>query len=137
MHLLEIYTPDELKRLAAGYEEFASAGHGDNVNRYDWEYIPNMPVAPLYSVKDFSGKSHTAQEWADWFQGETESEMENNSYSEWDSLKYDDIESPIVITIPKGLDFTGWDIWDGWHRTAAMIASGRKTIPAILGRSKE
>lgn len=45
------------------------------------------------------------------------------------------IEEPIIIT----MDDQGgksWDIWDGWHRSGALLTTGQKTIPAVIGYYK-
>ena len=136
--LFEVFDDSDLLRYAAGYDENAQMGNGDNPNLYNWEYIPAMPVAPLFTKPDYADHLHPAEDWKEWFQGEIEAEMDGRGYSYWAELLGEKIEEPIVITIPGDRqDGSSWDIWDGWHRSGATISTGRKSIPAVLGRSKE
>ncbi len=137
MHLLEFYDQKELRHLAAGFEEYALGGEGDNIDNYVWQYVPNMPLGSFVSQPDYNGNTHSTEDWTRWFRGEVESEIENNSYSTWEDLLFDAVETPIIVSVPQDGKMLGWDIWDGWHRTGASISAGRKIIPTILGVRKK
>lgn len=49
----------------------------------------------------------------------------------WSCLAVEDIQKPIII-VQK--DDGSYSIWDGWHRSAATVVTGRAAIKAILGR---
>ena len=60
--------------------------------------------------------------WKSWLQDECK-QMPH----QWDKLaKTDEIQDPVIISPGH--------IWDGWHRIAAAIVNGHKTIPAIVGK---
>jgi hypothetical protein len=59
--------------------------------------------------------------WKTWFTGEVKSDPEKYGTL----AKADKINDPVIVSPGH--------IWDGWHRIAAAIVNGIKTIPAIVG----
>ena len=49
----------------------------------------------------------------------------------WSRLAVEEIEEPIVIVQTEDGSHT---IWDGWHRSAATVVTGREVIKAVYGR---
>ena len=60
--------------------------------------------------------------WKQWLESEAKSEPEK--YTKL--AKAEKIDDPVILSPGH--------IWDGWHRVAAAIVNGHKTIPAIVGR---
>ena len=133
MRLLEIYSPQDLANHADMYVD--QADHGDNVDLYNWVFVENMPLALLVTSPDVHGRVHGLKEWVDWFKTENDTSQEEMGERSWDYLKNEAIEEPIVITMDDQ-NGKSWDIWDGWHRSGALLTTGQKTIPAIIGYYK-
>lgn len=133
MRLLEIYSPQDLAGYAEEYVD--QADQGDNVDLYNWVFVENMPLELLVTRPDVHGRVHGLEEWVDWFKSENDTAQEEMDDRYWDYLKNEAIENPIVITMDDQ-GGTSWDIWDGWHRSGALLTTGQKTIPAVVGYYK-
>ena len=125
-----IWNPPDIIRYASRYDDNSLTGSADE---YDWELIPEFPLSTFIGTPGTVVANQTPEDWANWYYEEVEMMKQDMGIDLWGDLFYENITDPIVISIKDG----EWDLWDGWHRTAASIASGRKTIPAVLGKLKE
>jgi hypothetical protein len=117
-------SPEILRRWAAEHEHANYCGGEAGYCRpseANWEKTDAFPVSML---------THLIDDWHQWFQGELAMNEEDAMGREWSSLLNEDIQEEIVVLVRDGKGY----IWDGWHRTAAVIVSGREFIPAIVGR---
>lgn len=94
-------------------------GHGpeDFVWNKDNQY-------PIYKLIDLMPNGING--WKSWLNNEVKDKPKE--YSKLFNAK--EIKNPIIVSTPG-------EIWDGWHRAAAAIINGHKTIPAIVGKLKE
>lgn len=95
-----------------------------DVEELDWIYIDALPVS-------FLG---TPEYWRTFWEQQA-GFHEPDRLALWQRMLTETIRDPIVISMhertPDGEDATM--SWDGLHRTAATVLSGRSTIPAIVG----
>jgi len=74
----------------------------------------------------------SAEEWKEFWAEELDiAKFELEDELRWSRLAVEEIEEPIVI-VEK--DDGSYAIWDGWHRSAATVVTGRATIKAVFGR---
>lgn len=92
-------------------------------NAAAWSREENFPVAALV---------HLMEDWTTWFQDELDMDRDDEMGRDWAALLTEDIRDEIFVLVRDGKGY----IWDGWHRAAATIVSGREFIPAIVGRPK-
>jgi len=100
-------------------------------------YIPgeagyhDAAMAQWHRHEDFSVASlrHLMEDWNAWFLDEIQ-QSEQAETSRYAGMLVEPIEEPVVVLMRDGKGY----IWDGWHRVAAIIMSGRETIPAIVGK---
>lgn len=134
--LLEMYTPEELEQEAAGWE---SENYPDErrANEYNWQYIQDFPLnnflKPSATPQSPGSNTQDVEHWVQWFADENEMSMDEYGTDRWKHLAQEEILEPIIVSYNEEGQ---WHIWDGWHRTAASFAAGRKTIPAIVGTLK-
>jgi hypothetical protein len=119
-------TQEELSEHARVY------GCNDDVtvslDAISWSYEPSFDVSRLLEVM-------TEKEWADWLDEEIEmSVTELDDPDRWAPLLEQEIFEPIVIFDHRDGTI---HIWDGWHRSAAAVAKGAKTMKAIYGTAPE
>lgn len=115
---------EELRRIA----EVEGEARSGNIQPEDasWSFVPQFPVAEL-----ISSMPGGVQGWRDWMQEELRVNDEDGLDREWAEELGPNVE-PIIVAREGGK----WDIWDGWHRSAAAIISGADTIPAIVGKPR-
>lgn len=105
--------------------------NSDNALKADdayWVYDPAFPVERLMAAMDGGPEA-----WAEWYKDELEMDKEEELNRYWDELSVEEIREPIIVAFPSNGSV---QIWNGWHRTAGSIVSGKKTIPAIYGVPK-
>jgi hypothetical protein len=105
-HQHDIYMPGD-----AGYCDAEKA---------NWSQMDRFPLSML---------THLIDDWDQWFKGEIamdETEQLGRGYA---AMLGSEIEDEIVVLVRGGKGY----IWDGWHRAAASIVSGKTHIKAIVG----
>lgn len=124
-------TQAELAEEARGFRN----DHDDGSAHYfspktgHWEYCAEFPVALLFSSHIFED-AEKAKEWieqdiADFIEDDEPGRAEN-----YRDLLKQDICEPVIVSEVGGV----YKLWDGWHRTAASMAKGAKTMRVIIGR---
>ncbi|WP_315921357.1 hypothetical protein [Mesorhizobium sp. SP-1A] len=74
----------------------------------------------------------SAEEWKEfWIQELDIAKYDLEDELRWSRLAVEEIEEPIVV-VQK--DDGSYSIWDGWHRSAATVVTGRATIKAVFGK---
>lgn len=116
-------TPEELRQDAEGHETDFDHGKAED---FDWRFDAAYPLSKL--VSQMPGG---VEGWHEWWRDEVGMDADEELGREWSALAEEDIRDPIIISEDGKLE-----IWDGWHRTAACIVSGRTTIPAIVGTTR-
>ena len=136
MRLMDIFEGSDLERHAEFFQYDSELHDPDQpewtkmpAKDYDWTEVSDYPVSRLFHLM-------SGGDWAGWLKNEIAMYREEGSWdnreSEWEAMIHEPIREPIVLTELSGLGY----LWDGWHRTAATIVSGRKSIPAIVGTPK-
>lgn len=82
-------------------------------------------LSPEQLVNVFASPEEARQ----WLNSEIEMDRQDELHRDWHRLLVEDIREEVVLLIREGKAY----IWDGWHRAAAAIATGR-SLPAIVGR---
>lgn len=96
------------------------------LDRIAWTYDELFPVARFLEIMSF-------EEWKKWFDEELEISVEVRGSDEaWRCLLTEEIEEELII-----LDHEGLDIWDGWHRAAAMVLKGQEYAKVVRGEEKK
>lgn len=116
-------TPDVLCEWARGneHDNYAPGEAGYcSPDEANWSRADQFPVSMLMHLMD---------DWDQWFRNELQMDEEEGLGREWASLITEEIRDEIVVLVRDGKGY----IWDGWHRAAAVIMSGRQFIPAIVG----
>lgn len=104
---------------------------GENIDIDDEGYIePERTLWRFkenFNVKDLPPLLGTKEEFQSWWDDEvlTLSEVRDDCY--FNDLLSNEIREPVIITIIDSRIY----VWDGWHRIAASVISGKATIPAI------
>jgi hypothetical protein len=95
-----------------------------NPKRASWQYAAEFELDKLAHLMN------DASEWKAWFDAELAMDRDDELHRDWGRLLVEPIEEEVVVLVRNGKGY----IWDGWHRVAASIVSGRKTIKAIVGQ---
>jgi hypothetical protein len=105
--------------LVAFVTKCASNAHPDNhvISDYEWAMKKDQPVSEL--VHHMPGG---IAGWKSFLADEVSSKPDD--YTKLSKTKT--ITSPVIISPGH--------IWDGWHRIAAAILNGHRTIPAVVGK---
>lgn len=112
-------TPMQLRGYAEG-EGMTRSGPMTAADA-DWVFVPDFPLSEIMPLVG------DQQAWAKWLEQE-----HKDGYEGVDgSVEPDD---PIIVAYDPSEGRAS--IWDGWHRTAGAVASGRTTIPAVVGRPR-
>jgi hypothetical protein len=116
-----------LREEAQGYahDNYAPGEDGYcNPKQANWQYVDKFELEQLAHLMG------DASEWKAWLDAELAMDRDDELHRDWDRLLVEPIEEEVVILVR---DDKGY-IWDGWHRVAASIVSGRTTIKAIVGQ---
>lgn len=95
---------------------------GMPADHYHWTMHKEYPLDSFGSRED----------WTQWYNKEVEMAKEDMGHDRWGYLFSEIIEEYIVAVKVDGEHF----IWDGNHRVGASFASGKSTIPALIGVPK-
>lgn len=121
-----VYTEETLRSWARCHVE-------DNYTRGDPGYCdPNTATWSREAKFPVAALVHLMKDWTTWFQEELDMNLEDEMGRDWPALLIEDIRDEIFVLVRDGKGY----IWDGWHRAAATIVSGREFVPAIVGRPK-
>lgn len=111
-------TPMQLRGYAEG-EGMTRSGPMTAADA-DWVLVPEFPLSEIMPLVG------DQQAWAKWLENEHEDGYEGID----GSVEPDD---PIIVAYDPADNGGKAMIWDGWHRSAGAIISGRTTIPAVVG----
>ncbi len=110
---------EQVDELLTIVKQYASNAHPDDhvPEDYAWARDKAFNVQSLMHMMP-GGKAG----WKSWLANEVK-----DVPGQWDKLsKTMHIDDPVIISPGH--------IWDGWHRIAAAIVNGHRTIPAIVGK---
>lgn len=88
-----------------------------------WRFDKNFNVQRLLPLMD------TVDEFQSWWNDEVEILGDVKGECYFNDLLSNEIREPIIISIIDSRIF----VWDGWHRIAASVITGKTTIPVIFG----
>lgn len=122
----------DLKQFAKDESSWSS---GIDPDDYRWSLVKRYPTS-TFLERRLAGRSRvdTKKDWSDWFENEVRMADDPAYYRQ---LEREWIAHPssfpeiIVAELPDGTI----DVGDGWHRVAIAITHGKKTVPAVVGRS--
>jgi hypothetical protein len=119
----ETYTQDDFHQVVATNSCVTPAPREAEFPKeaYHWTYEPNYPLDRLGDY------------WEEWWEEELKMWADEGQPDRYDDELKNEIREPIIAVEVDGKGY----IWDGCHRTAASIVTGRKTIPAFIGRIKD
>ncbi len=119
--------PNELKTIAAGFQ-YDNHTYGDqgfcDPDHADWT-LEFLNHTHKFDTIEFNN-SELAKKW---ILGEIEMDITENLGRGWKNLLTEEIHTEVVVLIREDKIY----IWDGYHRIAAAIATGRPVL-AIVGR---
>ena len=87
--------------------------------RFSWREEPNFPIDRI------AGKHNIVQ----YFERDQKAWAEDGDPGYYDDMLNEPIQEPVIVVQIGGLAY----LWDGNHRIAASILTGRTTIPAYVG----
>jgi hypothetical protein len=94
-----------------------------------WTYDPVFPAQKLIDGGVFSSKEDAAM----WLRGEIDMHRADGNEgraAEYESLLVEPIRDAVYLTEVDGQI----SIWDGWHRSAAILARGDSTLAVVVGK---
>ena len=123
----ERLSPDVLLREAAMYvNDNHSPGDPGHHEPAQAEWTQEV-LRPDQLTNVFASR----EEAAAWMSNEIEMDESEELHRDWRTLLTEPIREEVVLLIRDDKAY----IWDGWHRAAASIATGRP-LAAIVGRPK-
>lgn len=106
----------------AMYDESHAAGKP--APAYNWHYIEAYPIDRI---------TDKPTDWVEWLKEEQAMWAADGDPERYDGLLNEPIREAVCLIDIEG--FGGY-LWDGYHRTAATVTKGGKTIRAIVGIPK-
>lgn len=120
------WTPEACRNEASAWQH-ANYCEGDagfcRAENADWHYDPVFDLSLLMHLFANEGGAKA------WLDDEIKMDEEEELCRGYRAMLAEDIEEEVVILVRDGKGY----IWDGWHRVAAALASGRATLKAITG----
>jgi hypothetical protein len=86
----------------------------------DWRLQPDFPLCLL---------THLNNDWISWFKDEVAWDESLGGVRQWKRLLTEDIQEEVIVFVRDDRAY----LWDGCHRVAAAISSGKESIRAIVG----
>jgi hypothetical protein len=120
---LSLWSEAQLREDARSWRGnvYAEGTPGDcDPDEANWRYVENFPLSFL---------QHHGDDWQGWLEGEIRDFELAGDDRGYRAMLGEPIVEAIVVLMVDGKGY----IWDGWHRTAASIVSGRTHIKAIVG----
>lgn len=114
---------------------YASLFQHDNHSASDPGYCdPGLAdwSVELLAPEAFTSVFASSDAALDWLASEIRMAADDGLQRDWDVLLTEDIKEEVVVLLRDTVPF----IWDGFHRVAASVATGRP-IRAIVGRPRD
>lgn len=111
---------------AAYYDDQWPEGHpaAGPASRFEWSDVASYPISKI--------QDRTREEWIAFMQEEIDMWAEDGDPDRYEDELRNDIREPVVLVEIDGRAY----VWDGNHRIAACVMTGRDTVPAQVGRPK-
>jgi hypothetical protein len=119
------YSQAEMVGMADFFADQYETGHDASgpASRFEWTFEPSWN---LESTIDGMAPS----ERISWMESEIAIWSDDGDPERFSDLLTEQIETPVIAVTVNGKDY----LWDGNHRVAASLMTGRATAPAIVGR---
>lgn len=104
----------------------------DNHSPGDPGYCPAQAAhwsVEVLSPAQLENAFSTPEAARDWLASEIEMDRDEQLHREWSQLLVEPIRDEPVVLLREGKAY----VWDGWHRTAALLATARP-VCALVGR---
>lgn len=115
-------SPEALRLVVSRFHDQyrpGEEGHMDPIE-VEWTYEPRFPLNEIGSP----------EEWQSFMKEEIQAWVESGERTRFSDMIHRPIQDPVILLVRGGKVYA----WDVMHRIGACALSGRKSVPAIVGR---